>query len=309
MTHRAQQLPQFAFAVFTALSGLLILLRKDHPYPVFQLTGVAGSALGVLVVTYCAWALGRPRTAERTRRTLILFHLAFIPAQFLFSFGGGPQLLAGMAFSAVLVTRLRPRFPQLSRRARRAWLTLHVGVSVGWLGLSTAMATLAATGALSDGHAVRHGAYEIMHIFDLTVVIPSMALAVISGLVVSLGTQWGLVKHWWVLLKFVISLTIPVIATVQSSWIEQLIERTRDPAAEPGGVGLTLVLCMCCYAALLWTAVILSVLKPLGRTRWGRRELAARRRAGARAGGDGGGGGGGGGVGDGEPAAAPVRVR
>jgi hypothetical protein len=136
--------------------------------------------------------------------------------------------------------------------------------------LALAMTTLAITGATADDHAVRRGAYELMHIFDLTIVIPSVVLAVITGLVVSLGTPWGLVRYWWVLLKFVISLVIPVIATIQSGWIEELQTRTADPAADPGGTGLVLVLCMLLYAALLWTAVILSVVKPGRKTRWAR---------------------------------------
>jgi hypothetical protein len=73
-----------------------------------------------------------------------------------------------------------------------------------------------------------------------------------------------------VLLKFVISLVIPVIATIQSGWIEELQTRTADPAADPGGTGLVLVLCMLLYAALLWTAVILSGVKPGKKTRWAR---------------------------------------
>lgn len=167
--------------------------------------------------------------------------------------------------------RANPRFPQLRRPARRVWLTLHVGVSVGWLGLSLAMAALAIAGSVADDHAVRHGAYELMHVFDLGIVIPSVVLTVISGLVVSLGTPWGLVRHRWVVLKLVISLVIPITAAGQKTWIEQLQERTRDPAGQPGGLGLALTVTTICYMALLWVAVVLSVYKPGGRTRWGHR--------------------------------------
>jgi hypothetical protein len=82
------------------------------------------------------------------------------------------------------------------------------------------------------------------------------------------GVRPGGRAHWWVLLKFVISLVIPVIASIQSTWIEELRNRTADPAADPGGTGLTLILCMLLYAALLWTAVALSVFKPGKKTRW-----------------------------------------
>ncbi|MFA1547691.1 hypothetical protein [Actinomadura chokoriensis] len=264
---------QFAFSAFSAVAAVLLWMRDETSYPAIKTSAMFAYLLAA-VLTSVAARLG-------ARRTLIVFHLLFVPAQFLFSFGGGPEQLAGMVFCTVLVVRMRPRFPHLKRRARRVWLTLHVGVSVGWLGLSLAMTTLAVAGASADSHAVRHGAYELMHVFDLTIVIPSVVMAIITGLVVSLGTPWGLVKHWWVLLKLVISLVIPVIAIIQSTWIEELRLRTADPAGDPGGTGLTLILCMLLYASLLWTAVILSVFKPAGKTRWAKRPRDASRPAGA----------------------------
>lgn len=261
----------YAFAAYGAVAALAFQAVPDPKYPLMQTIATGGYlvAAALLVVL----ALGG------ARRPLIGFHLGFLPVQFLFLFGGSQAPLAGMLFGALTVAVMRPRFPMLKRTSRRVWLTLHVGVSVGWLGLATAMSTLAVAGATADGHAVRHGAYVLMHVFDLAIVIPSVALAILTGLVVSLGTKWGLVRHWWVLLKFAISLVIPVVATVQSGWIEELEHRTLDPAGDPGGLGLVLVCCMLAYTALLWTAVVLSVVKPGGRTRWGRAGAPADRRA------------------------------
>lgn len=266
---------QVAFALFCAVAAVLIGLRSDPPYPLVQRTGVAGYTLVALLTAGCAWALDRPRSAVSARKTLILLHLVFIPPQFFFLLAHKVPF-AGMLLSTVIVARMKPRFPQLKRRARKVWLTLHVGISVGWLGLSLAMTTLAIAAATADDHVIRHGAYELMHVFDLAIVIPSALAAILSGLVVSLGTPWGLIRHWWVLLKFVIAVSLPVIATVESTWIEQLENRTQDPAAEPGGLGLTLVICMILFVVLLWTAVTLSIFKTGGRTRWGRAGQARR---------------------------------
>lgn len=134
----------------------------------------------------------------------------------------------------MILVGLKPLFPRLSPRVRRCWLTAHVGISVGWLGLSLAMTTLAVTGMLAGTDAVLHGAYQLMHIFDLAIVIPSVLLSIISGVVVTLGWPFGLVKHWWALVKFVISLTIPTVAAFESRWVIALAERTQDPAADPG---------------------------------------------------------------------------
>jgi hypothetical protein len=148
---------------------------------------------------------------------------------------------------------------------------------VGWLGLSLGMVTLAMTGLLAESHAVRHGAYAIFHIFDLVIVIPSVVLAIVTGMVVAFGTPWGLVKHWWVLTTFVISLSIPAAAAVEHRWFAELVARTADPAARPGSLGVWLAVVVGCFAVLLWTATILSIFKPWGRTWWGRQDLARRR--------------------------------
>ncbi|MFE6610979.1 PDR/VanB family oxidoreductase [Amycolatopsis sp. NPDC057786] len=197
-----------------------------------------------------------------------------MPLQFLFSFPN-PVPNLGMVLSVVILIGLRPKFPRLSPRSRKIWLVLHIGVSVGWLGLSLGMLTLALIGLLAGTHVARHSAYEIFHIFDLVIVIPSVVLTIITGLVLSLGTPWGLVKHRWVLAKFLISLSIPAAAAVESRWVTELVARTEDPAARPGALGVALVITVGGFALSLWVAVILSVLKPWGRTRWGRDRVSA----------------------------------
>ncbi len=262
---------QVGFAVFSVGTAVLLFPDEDAILPVVQ--GVVGYSVAAVVSIFCAFALHR----DGARRFLIGFHLPFIPLQFLFAFAT-PIPNVGMLLSVMILVGLKPQFRRLSQRARKVWLTLHVGISVGWLGLSLAMTALAITGLLAETHAVRHGAYELMHIFDLTIVIPSVVLSIITGVVVALGTHWGLLKHWWVLVKLVIALGIPAFAAVvENRWVRELAARSQDPAAQPGGLGVALAVCMACFAALLWTTTTLSVVKPWGRTRWGRKDLDTRR--------------------------------
>ncbi|MET8677272.1 hypothetical protein ABZW18_06710 [Streptomyces sp. NPDC004647] len=264
----ASRAAQGVFALFCLVAAVVLYVRPDPAFPVLQMAGVVGYLLAVALVAVAGWGLGRPASGARARRTLIVFHLAFVPLQFLFSFGNY-EPLGGMLGSAVLAVLMKPRFPQLGRRARKVWLMLHIGFSVSWMGLSLAMVVMSVVGLTADGHGTRRTAYDIMHLFDLTLVIPSMALALITGVVVSLGTPWGLIRHWWVLLKFVIALSLPLFAAFfEHKWIKEL--RALEPSQEPGGTGLALVVCLVVFTVLLWTAVFLSVFKPGGRTRWGR---------------------------------------
>ncbi|MDX2937324.1 PDR/VanB family oxidoreductase [Streptomyces ipomoeae] len=267
---------QLAFGVFSLVAGTLIALRQDVNHPLFQTAGTVGYAVAA-VLSFCGRiALGRAASAARARRILIVFHLLFIPAQFLFLLAHQMPWL-GMLLSTMITVGLKPRFPRLGRMSRKMWLTLHVGVGVGWLGVSLAMLALSIVGVTTDSHEVRHSSYVLMNTFDVALAIPSVFLAIITGVVVSLGTPWGLVKHRWVLAKLIIALSLPVLATFEGEWIDTLAARTENPAAEPGETGILLVGAMSLFLALLWTAVILSVFKPGGKTRWGRREGRRRR--------------------------------
>ena len=54
----------------------------------------------------------------------------------MFSIGSSVTLI-GIVISLLILALSRPRFPRLSPRTRRVWLVLHVGFSVGWLGVGS----------------------------------------------------------------------------------------------------------------------------------------------------------------------------
>ncbi|WP_436499686.1 DUF2269 domain-containing protein [Actinokineospora sp. HUAS TT18] len=89
---------------------------------------------------------------------------------------------------------------------RKLALTLHVVFSVGWVGAVGAYLVLALTGLTSGDAALVRGVYLAMGLLAWTVVVPLSLASLLSGLVSSLGSQWGLVKHYWVLFKLVINL-------------------------------------------------------------------------------------------------------
>ena len=252
---------QLAFAAFAALNVGLLL--NGSGLAVFRTMALVGYGVATAVSVTAAL-----RWQRSGRRMAIILHLTMAPLQFVFSIAESAAL-AGIVFSVTILARCRPRFPHLAPRRRRIWLTLHVGFSVGWLGVALTMTALALIGSTADSHPMRHGAYEILHVIDLAVAIPSMALSIITGLVVSLGTKWGLVRHWWVIVKFSISVSIPLVAgTVESTLADELAHRTVDPAGQPATTGIALVACLGAFTAALWIATILSVTKPWGRTRW-----------------------------------------
>ncbi|MDT0307072.1 DUF2269 domain-containing protein [Streptomyces sp. DSM 44917] len=168
---------------------------------------------------------------------------------------------------------------QLARPARRGLLVLHVVVSVGWLGLTLCLLVLAVAGATTGSAATAEAAYLSMRVFGDWLVTPLALLTLISGLVLSLGTPWGLVRYRWVLTKFVLTL-ITAAASVFAlrAGIDEAAGQVAagEPVPDPAGLVVPPSVALATY--LFMTAI--SVLKPWGLTRWGR----AARRAAARPG-------------------------
>lgn len=214
-----------------------------------------------------------------SRQILIGMHSALVVVLFVLSIVvSSSLLLLGLVLSIATLVALHPRFPRLRPRARKVWLTLHVGFSVGWLGAGLGMVVLSLVGATTTDLALRHASYALMHIFDLTLVIPLVLLSIITGLVVSLGTQWGLIKHWWVLIKFGISLGIVAVAAAWENFLVRSLATDTGiaPAVAADGRGWQLAGCLLGFVIALWVATTLSVWKPGQRTRWGKRDLPAR---------------------------------
>ncbi|TDC76205.1 DUF2269 domain-containing protein [Streptomyces hainanensis] len=165
---------------------------------------------------------------------------------------------------------------ELRRPVRRALLVGHVVVSVGWLGLTLCLLVLGIAGATTGSAATAEAAYRAMNIFGDWLIAPLALTTFASGLVLSLGTPWGLARYRWVYAKFWLTLGAGLAslflfrAGIADAAAEVAAGRAvSDPAAlvAPPVVSLSLYLFM--------TAI--SVLKPWGPTRRGRVALAARR--------------------------------
>ncbi|RBM05546.1 DUF2269 domain-containing protein [Streptomyces sp. PT12] len=187
----------------------------------------------------------------------------------------------------------------LARPVRRGLLVAHVVVSVGWLGLTLCLLVLGIAGAVSGSEATAEAAYRAMKIFGDWLLAPLALLTLGTGVVLSLGTHWGLVRHRWVLVKFVLTLiTTAASLLALRGGIDAAAAEVAAGRRVTDGAGLIVPpgVALACY--LFMTAI--SVLKPWGTTRWGRRAREAR--ASRRGGGERGAGRGGKGV-----AARPAR--
>jgi len=163
----------------------------------------------------------------------------------------------------------------MTPRLRKFLLTAHVTSSVGWFGAVASFLALAVAGLSSDEVQRVRAAYVAMEVTGWFVIVPLSFASLLTGLVQSLGTPWGLFRHYWILIKFLIS----VFATAVLLLHMQPTSRLAGVAAERTLSGadlreLRIQLAADAGAALvlLLVATTLAVYKPAGMTRYGRRK-------------------------------------
>lgn len=154
---------------------------------------------------------------------------------------------------------------------RRLALTAHVTASVSWVGAVLVFLALTVLGLTSHDELIVRGAYVVMEPAAWFVLVPLAIGSLLTGIVMSIGTPWGLFRHHWVVWK----LLITVIATIVLLIYMQTFRQMADVAAD-GAVGLALVrnpsplLHAALALLLLVTATVLATYKPLGLTAYGR---------------------------------------
>ena len=162
--------------------------------------------------------------------------------------------------------------PRLSRRTRKLVLTVHVVSSVGWLGAALAMLVLVVATLLTRDAELRRASYLVMNLFDSALVLPIGALALLSGVVISLTTHWGVLKHYWVVIKLVLTVIVFALPLVlRSPQIDEAVARTATPEAEGASFGGDLIMPGVMSVLVLTVTTVLSTYKPWGRTPIGRR--------------------------------------
>ena len=165
----------------------------------------------------------------------------------------------------------------MTPRLTKLTLTTHITCSVGWLGTVASFFVLSIAGLTSRDVEVVRGSYQSMNLMGLYIIVPLSLAALLTGLIQSLGTQWGLFRHWWVLMKFLLTIgATSLLMLHQFTAVEKAARRVAAvaPGTLPqiGGLGTELVTKSGMALVLLFVITTLSVFKPWGRTAYGRRK-------------------------------------
>jgi hypothetical protein len=162
----------------------------------------------------------------------------------------------------------------MTPRLRKLMLTAHVTSSVGWLGAVAAFLALAIAGLTSGDAQTVRAAYLAMELTGWFVIVPLALLSLPIGVLQSLGTEWGLFRHYWVLTKLLITVLATIILLVHMqpiSYVAGVAATTTLSRGDLQQLRIQLVADAGAALAALFVATTLSVYKPKGLTPYGRR--------------------------------------
>lgn len=155
-------------------------------------------------------------------------------------------------------------------------LLMHITFSVGWIGAVAGFLVLSIASLTSANPDIVRGAYLSMNVLGLYVIVPLSFVALLTGLVQSLGTSWGLFRQYWTLVKFGLTLgSVLILLMHQFGAIDRIAQLVLSAPAgvlpDVRSTEIELATKAGLAVLVLVITTTLSVYKPWGLTPYGRR--------------------------------------
>jgi hypothetical protein len=155
---------------------------------------------------------------------------------------------------------------RLGARTRKGVLVVHIASAGAWVGIDVVMGVLVFTALFADDE-TRALCYRALELFAVWPLIATGLVSLASGVVLGLGTKWGLIRYWWVAIK--LALNIILVALVPVALRPEVIEKAeqgrRFVAGEAASLAVgDLIFPPIVSPTLLLIAVVFAVFKPWG---------------------------------------------
>jgi hypothetical protein len=160
----------------------------------------------------------------------------------------------------------------LGRRLRKVLLTVHVISAVAWIGAACAYLSLTIAALTSESDATVRAAFIAMELLYFALV-PLAATALVTGVAQALGTNWGLLRHYWIVAKLLLTVVAFGVMVNNLGEVSSHADHVRHaPAADlPSGAAIHGLEHAGVGVLILLVVATLGLYKPRGLTRYGRR--------------------------------------
>jgi hypothetical protein len=148
-------------------------------------------------------------------------------------------------------------------------LTAHVTFSAGWIGSVAGFLALSIAGLAGRDPQTVRSMYIGMETIAWFVIIPFSISSLLTGIVQSLTTQWGLFKHYWIVIKLILTVvatTLLMLHMQPISYVASIASERMLEGGELEGLRIQLIADASVAIFVLLVATALSIYKPFGRT-------------------------------------------
>lgn len=161
-------------------------------------------------------------------------------------------------------------------RVRKAVLAVHLAVSIGWIGAVVAFLALVLGAMTRQDAGTLRAAWIAMELAGWYAIVPLAIASLLTGIAISLGTKWGLFRHYWTLFSLVLTTfaTLVLLGNMQTvSFFAAMAGQADGGDVEALRAGLGSELLHAGLGLLLLVTVqVLNIYKPRGLTRHGWRK-------------------------------------
>jgi putative copper export protein len=151
---------------------------------------------------------------------------------------------------------------------RKLVLVVHLVCSVGWIGAVIAYLALDVA-AVSGDQTTMHAAWTAMSLVGSYVLIPLAVGALLTGVIISLGTPWGLFRHYWVLISLILTTFATIVLVAHMPDVNATARMMAQMSGAEHGSGRGDFLHAGGGLVVLLFVAVLNIYKPRGMTKYG----------------------------------------
>lgn len=151
-------------------------------------------------------------------------------------------------------------------------LATHLVLSVGWIGAAVGYLCLGVTAEVTRDAELVRASWLAMDLVGWMVIVPLAVGSLITGVLMAVGTVWGLFRHYWVLFSLVLTTFATLVLVLHMPTVSSHADVARFPDASRletlgGDVGHPAI-----GLLVLLSIQVLNVFKPRGLTGYGQRK-------------------------------------
>lgn len=147
-------------------------------------------------------------------------------------------------------------------------LSAHITFSVAWFGAIAGFLVLAIAGLISTGNQTIRSSYIAMELIGWYAIVPFCIAALITGLVQSYISPWGLLRYYWVTVKFVLTILSTIVLFVHMkpiSYVASVAMETTLNQLDLRKLRIQLLADAGAAMLVLLIIILISVYKPWGK--------------------------------------------